>query len=137
MRIMFLVLFLGITLLLGGCASDTHPILKGAYQSEIDGVGYVVQMSFQPDNNSFVEYIEGREVDKGIYEKTSSNVYKLLSDKQSFQITLNKEDSFEIKIASLNNGNTIKMKKIQDTPIYIGTEFDDVEKYEGLLEQND
>lgn len=136
MRKIITTLSLAIVLLFGGCSSNIEPILKGTYQSEIEGIGYVVQMTFQPEDNSYVEYIDNREVDKGTYEKAENNVYKIKSDKQNFELTLNAEDSFEIIIDKLNNGKPIKVKKIDDTPTYFSTKFDDVDKYKALLNKN-
>ncbi|SET16231.1 hypothetical protein SAMN05216389_106111 [Oceanobacillus limi] len=132
MKNIFIILGLIVSLLLGGCTSNTEPILKGTYQSDIQGSEYVVQMSFQPEDNSYVEYIENREVDKGTYEK-ENDVYIINSEnQQNFQIRLGKEDTFEI-IDRINNGEPIKLIKINDTPIYISTEFNDVENYKALL----
>jgi hypothetical protein len=128
----FTTFFLLACILLGGCTSNTEPILKGTYQSNIQGNDYVIQMTFQPDDNSYVEYIDNREVDRGTYEK-ENNVYNINSDLQNFNITLDTKDSFEIIIDKINKGNPIKLKKIDDTPIYNTTEFNDVEKYKALL----
>lgn len=136
MNKIFTTFLLSLVLIFGGCSSNTEPTLKGTYQSEREGIGYVVQIAIQPDGSSFVEYIDNREVDRGTYEKTKNNVYKIKSDKQNFEITLNAEDSFEIIIDKLNNGNPIKLKKISDTPTYSSTKFDDVDKYKTLLNKN-
>jgi len=66
----FTVLSLTVVLLLAGCTSNAKSILKGVYQSEREGVGYIVVISFQPEDSSFVEYIDNREVDRGTYKKT-------------------------------------------------------------------
>ena len=97
-----LLVFIG--LLLVGCPSDTVPLLGGGYQSE-HVEGYVVQMAIQPDDSTFVEYIDNREVDRGIFEKNSDNTYLFKSDKQTFEITLSPEDSFEIIIDQINGEN--------------------------------
>ena len=134
MQRIVITLSLVIVLLLGGCVSNINPSLKGAYQSDRDGSGYVVQISFQPDDNSFVQYIDNREVDKGVYEKTESNVYKIKGDQQDFEISLTTEDTFEIIINKLNNGKPIIMKKINDVPAYFSKQFGDEEEYKSLLE---
>lgn len=136
MKKIFIIISLTIILLLGGCTSNIKPTLKGTYQSVMVNNGYVVQIAIQPDDNSYVEYIDNREVDRGTYEKTENNVYKIKSDKQNFEITLNAKDSFEIIIDKINNGKPIKMKKIDDTPTYNSTKFDDVDKYKALLNKN-
>ncbi|RFB09656.1 hypothetical protein DZB84_23885 [Bacillus sp. HNG] len=120
-------------LLLTGCTSNKTPHLKGAYQSE-HLEGYIVQMSFQPEEQSFVEYIDNREVDKGTYEEMEDGVYKIYGDIQEFDIKLNKDNSFDLIVKKINGGNPIKLKNIDDTPIYFGTEFDDVDEYKALIE---
>jgi hypothetical protein len=136
MKKIFITLSLTFGLLMGGCTSNIKPEIKGSYQSDREGIGYVVQIAFQPDDNSYVEYIDNREVDRGTYEKAENNVYKIKSDKQNFEITLNSKDSFELIIDKLNNGKPIKLKKIDDTPTYFKSKFDDVEKYKALLNKN-
>ncbi|MBO1913167.1 hypothetical protein J4G37_51215, partial [Microvirga sp. 3-52] len=126
---------LAIVLLLVGCTSNVSPDLKGSYQSDRDGSGYFVQMAFQPDENSFVQYIDNREVDKGVYGETESHAYKIKSDKQDFEIRLTTEDTFEIIIDQLNNRNPITMKNVSDVPTYFSTQFGDEEAYRALLEE--
>ncbi|MEH7239471.1 hypothetical protein [Bacillus sp. JJ1562] len=121
-------------LLLGGCtSSNIIPVIKGGYQSE-NVNGYFVQLSFQPDTNSFIEYINNREVDKGTYEELKNGVYKINGDMQEFEITVNNDNSFDIFLKKLNDGKPIKMKNVSDTPVYFSTKFDDIEEYKSLLE---
>lgn len=135
MKKTIIALFLIISLISAGCTSNRGPILKGTYQSEHTGDGYVIQLAFRPDDNSFVEYIDNREVDKGIFEKGQNNSYDLKSEKQSFEIILNNEDSFSIMINKLNGGKPIQLTIIDKTPTYLSTSFDDVEAYKKLLEK--
>jgi len=128
------MLSLIIILLLRGCTSTIKPTLKGSYQAEKDVNGYFIVISIQQQESSFVEYIDNREVDRGIYEESKNNVYKLKGDKQNFEITLNDDNSFEIIIKKLNNGKPIQMKNIDDTPTYFSTKFGDVDKYKALLD---
>lgn len=130
-----ITLSLIINLILVGCTSNTPATLKGSYQSDIDNSGYSVQIAFQPDDNSFVEYISNREVDRGTYEEKQNNIYILKSDKQNFEIALNNENSFEIIIEKLNEKKPIQLKNVDKTPMYFSTDFDDVEKYEELLNE--
>jgi len=134
MRKLLTALSLVIVLILMGCTPAIIPDLKGSYQSEREGVGYTFVLTFQQDDSSFVEYIDNREVDRGTYEKAENNVYTLKSDKQNFDISVNAENSFEIKISKLNNGKPFQLKNIDDTPIYFSTEFDDVDTYEAFLD---
>ncbi|MEH7225774.1 hypothetical protein V7112_18335 [Bacillus sp. JJ1566] len=120
-------------LLIIGCSSNTTPPLKGGYQSE-HVEGYIVLMTFQPGDHTFVEYIDNREVDKGTYEKVENNVYKLNGEMQEIEITLNSDNSFDLIVKKLNDGKPINLKNVNATPVYFGTEFDDVEEYKSLLE---
>jgi hypothetical protein len=97
--------------------------------------GYFIVISIQQQENSFVEYIDNREVDRGNYEVSKNNVYKMKGDKQNFEITLNDDNSFEIIVEKLNDGKSIQMENIDDDiPIYFSTKFDDVDKYRSLLD---
>lgn len=126
------ILSLIISLLFVGCSSDSVPPLGGGYQSEFHQ-GHIVQMGIQLDDNTFVEYIDNREVDRGTYEEKLNNTYLFKSDKQEFEVILTLEDSFEIFIDQINGKEPIELKNISKTPTYITTEFDDVEEYEELL----
>ena len=117
--------------LISGCVS-VKPTLNGFYQCTTTD-GYHIQMSFDKENNSFIEYIDNREVNKGTYEKKGNNIYKLTGDTQSFEIILNDKNYFEMTIKKLNNGDLIKMDYIDNTPTYFEIEFNDVDKYKKLL----
>jgi len=77
------VLAIVIVLLLVGCGSNKTPLLIGSYQSEHVN-GYIVQMSFQPGDHSFVQYIDNREVDKGTYDELENGSYKMNGELQEF-----------------------------------------------------
>ncbi|THE10343.1 hypothetical protein E1I69_19205 [Bacillus timonensis] len=128
-----LLLTITFVLLLTGCTSNKTPPLKGAYQSE-HVEGYIVQMSFQPEEQRFVEYIDNREVDKGTYEEMENDVYKIHGEIQEFDIKLKKDNSFDLIVKKINEGKPIELKNIDVTPVYIGTEFDDVDEYKDLVE---
>lgn len=119
-------------LLLAGCSSAIVPPLGGFYQSEITG-DYTIQIGIQPEENTFMEYIENREVDRGIIKKITDDKYLFESEKQEFEITLTSDDTFEVQIAQINGGDPIELKNIDKVPTYITTEFDDVEEFEELL----
>ena len=126
-------LLLIIASILGGCTISKNHILKGFYQSDfVDG--YMVQISIQPQEHSFVEYIDNREVDKGTYEKIEDNTYRLKSDKQDLNITLDGDNSFEVVVKKINDGKPILMKNISDVPSYFKTKFDDIDQYKKLLD---
>lgn len=128
------LLTLAIILMLYGCMSNSKPILKGFYQTEKDVNGYFIQISIHQDDNSFVEYIDNIEVDRGTYEKTENNTYIMKSDKQNFEIKLKDDNSFEIVIKKLNNGNPIQMNYIDDIPMTFPQIFNDVDEYKALLD---
>ncbi|MEH7388493.1 hypothetical protein V7147_24305 [Bacillus sp. JJ1521] len=92
-----------------------------------------MQMTFQPADNSLIEYIDNREVDKGTFEKLENGLYKINGDLQEFEITLNNDNSFGLIVKKINDGKPINMKNIDEVPIYISTEFDDVDEYISLL----
>ncbi|MFL0268938.1 hypothetical protein [Candidatus Clostridium radicumherbarum] len=137
MRKIFAILSLAVVLLLTGCTSKPIPALKGGYQSDREGVGYVVLISFQPDDSGFVEYIDSREVDRGTYKKIEDNLYQIKSNKQDFEVALNAKNAFNIIIKQLNNGNPIQMKNISTTPGYFKNPYGDEDKYKALLEDKD
>ena len=134
MRNLGIFLSVIISLLLVGCSSNLIPPLGGGYQSDFIQ-GYIVQMGIQPDDHTFVEYIDNREVDRGTYEEKEKGTYLFKSEKQEFEITLTNEDSFEIIINQLNDTKPIQLKNIDKVPIYFSTEFDDTEEYIKLLEK--
>ncbi len=94
------------------CFSQTNPLLKGFYQSEMIG-SHIVQMLVREEDNSFVEWINNREVDRGTYEKLDDKSYRIKGNRQNFEITLNDDNSFEIVISKLNDGTPIIMKNIR------------------------
>lgn len=128
----FIILSILIILILCGFVFK-NPNLKGLYQSEVNG--YNIQMLIREEDNSFVEWIDNREVDRGIYEKVDTNSYRIKSNKQSFEITLNDDSSFEIVINKLNDGNPIIMKNIttDDHRRNFG-KWDDIDEYKSLLD---
>lgn len=127
-KVIFIVISVTI-IFISGCVS-TDPTLKGFYQSARVS-NYHIQLSI--DDDSFVEYIDNREVDSGIYEKIEDRIYELKSSKQNFQIILDDDNSFDIIIEKLNDGKPILMKKLGNIPTTFSTEFDDVEEYRALL----
>ncbi|ABR48413.1 hypothetical protein Amet_2255 [Alkaliphilus metalliredigens QYMF] len=128
----FIILLIVIVVVIWGFVSK-NPNLKGFYQSEVNG--YHIQMLIRKEDNSFVEWIDNREVDRGTYEKVDTNSYRIKSNKQSFEIGLNDDNSFEIIINKLNDGKPIIMKNItkDDHRVSFG-EWDDVDEYESLLD---
>jgi hypothetical protein len=134
MRNLIIAVSLMTVLFLGSCTFKAKPILRGGYQSDKQKNGYAVVLSFQQDKSSFVEYIDNREVDRGTYEITKNNVYKIKSDKQNFNIKLSDDNSFKLIIKKINNGKPIQMKNVSDIPTGFLTKFDDIDEYKALLE---
>lgn len=128
-----LILAIALIFTIIGCIPNKTPHLKGAYQSEHVS-GYIVQMTFQPADHSFVEYINNREVDKGTYEELGDGLYKINGEVQEFEISLNSDNSFDVIVKKINDGKPITLKNVYATPVYIGTKFDDVDEYKSLLE---
>lgn len=89
-KLLIIISFL-IILLTVGCTTNKTQTLHGFYQSEnIDG--HFIQISFQREDNTFVQYIDNIEVNKGMYEHLGDNIYMLKGDKKDLKITL--EDDF-------------------------------------------
>ena len=128
-----LVVAIALILTIIGCTPKKTPTLRGAYQSEHVN-GYIIQMTFQPGDHSFVEYIDNREVDNGTYKELQDGLYKINGELQELEITLNSDNSFDLVVKKLNNGKPITLKNVDTTPVYIGTKFDDVAEYKSLLE---
>lgn len=126
-----IILAILIILVLWGYSSR-QPNLKGFYQVEMNG--YHVQMLFREEDNSFVEWIDNREVDRGTFTKMDTNIYKIKSNLQQFEIALNKDNSFRIIVKKLNDGNSFIMKNIStdDYRLSFG-EWDDVDEFKALL----
>lgn len=127
-------LMLSFSLLIVGC-NPPQPELKGGYQSDKHYSGHMVQLSFQPEDDTFVYYIDNREVDKGTYALKEPGVYELNGDNQAIDIHLSTDNSFALYINQLNGNDPIIMNNLGDVPVYFGTEFDDVEEYEALLNE--
>lgn len=121
-------------LLLTACGPYIPPQIEGSYQSEIIN-GENVFVSFRKEDKLFVEYISNREVDQGTFEELEDNRYRLISDKQDFEIRLNPDNSFEIVIEKLNGDEPIELEKMSDTYSGFSTAFDDVEEYESLIDE--
>lgn len=116
-------------------SSKSAPLLGGSYISErVEGC--VIQIAIQPEENIFVQYIDNREVDSGVFEKQSENTYLFKGDKQEFETTLSSEDSFEVSIAQINDCKRIELTSESKVPAYFSTEFEDVDEYEELLYKN-
>ncbi|WP_047980675.1 hypothetical protein [Ornithinibacillus contaminans] len=94
------------------------------------------QLSIQPEEESFIQYIDNREVDRGNYEKVENGKYVLASDKQPFTISLEEDNLFYLKLEKLNDGNPFVMVNISDTPGGFPQNFDDVDEYKTLLDDS-
>ena len=133
-KILFLTISIACLLMLSGCRNINSVVLRGSYQSERTSDGYIVQISIYSDENSFVEYIDNREVNKGTFDIIEGKKYNLVGDNQNIEINLDKNNSFEITMKKVNDGNPILMKNFGDLPIKFDSRFNDTEEYEKLLE---
>ena len=132
-KILFLIISITCLLMLSGCRNINSVVLRGSYQSERTSDGYIVQISIYSDENSFVEYIDNREVNKGTFDILEGKKYSLVGDKQTIEINLDKNNSFEITMKKVNDGNPILMKNLGDLPAKFDSRFNDTEEYEKLL----
>ena len=134
-KFMVLIISLMSFFILSSCTTTNNSSLQGFYQSERTTDGYVIQISIQSDENSFVQYIDNREVNSGTYDELPDKKYKLKGDNQTIEITLDENNSFEIITKKVNGGNPIILKNVDKVPGYFTTEFDDIYKYKLLLEE--
>lgn len=132
-KTLFLIISITCLLMLSGCRNINSVVLRGSYQSERTSDGYIVQISIYSDENNFVEYIDNREVNKGTFDIIEGKKYSLVGDKQTIEINLDKNNSFEITMKKINDGNPILMKNFGDLPIKFDSRFNDTEEYEKLL----
>lgn len=124
-KLLIVISFL-VILLMVWCTNNKTQTLHGFYQSEnVDG--HFIQISFQREDNTFVQYIDNIEVNKGMYEHLEDNIYMLKGDKKDLKINL-EDDFFNISIDKLNDGKSIKIKKVGNTPSYFESEFSDSER---------
>jgi len=133
-KILFLIISITFLLMLSGCRNINSVVLRGSYQSERTSDGHFVQISIYSDENSFVEYIDNREVNKGTFEIIEDKKYSLVGDKQTIEINLDKNNSFEITMKKVNDGNPTLMKNLGDLPAKFDSSFNNTEEYEKLLE---
>lgn len=128
-----IVILLISALLLGGCLDNQVPILKGSYQNKSDINGKFIQLAVDNRENTFVLYINSRQVNKGTFEKESDNLYKMSGDVQEFQIHLENDNSFNIKISGVSNDFPIKMENTSKVPTYFPASYGDEDEYKELL----
>lgn len=107
--------------------------LKGTYKSSNGDGKNIVLITVDNEANTFVEYIDQREVDRGSIIKVDDNVYKFKSDKQEFETTLKNNDSFNILIENINGKEPINIKKSTDVKQYFSTVFGDEKEYKELI----
>ena len=108
--------------------------LKGTYTSSQLSNNYIVQITVDPIDNIFVEYINQRKVDSGnVISNSNNNSYTLKGSKQEFDIILDKENSFNIFIKSINGENPINLKNSNDIIQSYSILFGDEDTYIDLL----
>ena len=134
-KVLIIILSLMSILIFCSCRSTNNSSLQGFYQSEMTRDGYVIQISIQPEEKSFIEYIDNRKVNAGTYDVLGDGKYKLIGNNQTIEIALDENNSFEVLLKKVNDGNSIMMKNVGKVPAYFETEFDDIGKYEALLEE--
>lgn len=115
-----------------GCSNNkTNPALQGFYQCEMKN-GYSVQFSFENEEDTFVGYINNIEINKGTYEAMGDGKYILKGEKENLEITLDKEDYFNLDMKNLseklNENKPIQMKNIDKTPTYFEQVFSEEDK---------
>lgn len=134
-KVLIIILSLISILIFYGYTNINNGTLRGFYQSERTSEGYIIQISIQPDENSFVQYIDNREVNNGTYNELDNNKYALVGEDKTIEISLDRNNSFKIISKKINGGNPIVMKNVAKVPAYFSTEFDDITKYKELLQE--
>lgn len=107
--------------------------LKGSYKSSNPDNKNIVLITVDPEDNTFVQYIDQRKVDEGSVMENSDKSYTFKGSKQEFDITLNGDNSFDIFIEKINGSEPIKLKNITEHGTYYSTDFGDEEEYKKLL----
>nr|WP_278679959.1 hypothetical protein [Clostridium paraputrificum] len=107
--------------------------LKGTYISSNQDNNYIVQITVDKESNTFVEYIDQREVDRGTISKNSNSNYTFKSNKQEFEVVLKGNNSFDVLISKINGAEPISLKNSADVNTYFSTNFGDEEKYNNLI----
>ena len=100
--------------------------VKGTYISSNQDNNY-------KESNTFVEYIDQREVDRGTISKNSNSNYTFKSNKQEFEVVLKGNNSFDVLISKINGAEPISLKNSTDVNTYFSTNFGDEEKYNNLI----
>lgn len=133
-KILGMLLFANLMISLWGC-QNTAPVLEGSYQSEMVN-GYCVQISIEKDQKKFFQYIDNRPVQEGTYEVLENGAYRFVGSRKEFEIVLSQQNTFEISIPKIKEEGSILLEQVDKVPTAFGTEFDDVEKYQALLESD-
>ncbi|MGL4849833.1 MAG: hypothetical protein ACRC28_13060 [Clostridium sp.] len=132
-KLSLILLSLISVLLFSACGNANNSILKGCYQSGRTSDNHIITISIYPDKTSFIQYIDQREVNLGTYDELKDKTYSLNGNNKSIDISLSKENTFELTIKNVNDGNPIKMKNIDEIPVSYSSDFDDVNDYISLL----
>ncbi|MGL5415096.1 MAG: hypothetical protein ACRDAU_05510 [Clostridium sp.] len=120
----------GISLLLVGKGNVE---LAGTYNTN-NTEGKNVIITVDDDEKTFVQYIDQREVDKGLVSEEEGNIYRLKSDKQEVEIKLNDNDSFDMVIKGVNEKGPINLKKLTTEKQYFSTTFGDEDEYKESID---
>ena len=117
--------------MLGICffISEGSSELKGSNKDN----NYIVQITVDKESNTFVEYIDQREVDRGTIHKNTNSNYTFKSNKQEFEVVLKDNNSFDVLIGKINGAEPITLKNSTDVNTYFSTNFGDEEKYNNLI----
>lgn len=130
-KFIFTVMVLMIIVLVG--SYGVKPIFKGTYQNEGDINGYFIQLSVDAREDTFVLYINNREVNRGTYEEQEDNLYVMKGDFQEFKVNLQKDNSFEIIINKISKEFPIRLVNMGKEATNFPMTFGDEEEYKQLL----
>lgn len=122
---------LAVVVILGGCG--IKPVFEGIYQNEKEVNGYFIQLAVDSQDNSFVLYINNRQVNAGTYKEEKDNLYAMNGNLQDFEVSLKKDNSFQFLNNKISKGNSIKLKNMGRETINFPIVFGDEKEYEQLL----
>ncbi|MGL4452279.1 MAG: hypothetical protein ACRCTZ_13940 [Sarcina sp.] len=134
-KVLGIVLILGVVCL-GGIffiSNEKAHILKGTYENDRDKPFPLIQLTIDEDENTYVFYIEQREVERGKVIENDTRDYTFKSEKREFKVNLKEDDSFAIIAKGINNGEQIILTKATEVKQYFYTPFGDEEEYMELI----
>lgn len=86
-----------------------------------------VQMSVWPEEQKFIVFVSNQIVNTGTFEPGEGNTYDCRGDAFDFTVTLDRDNTFVLRVPAVNGGNAVVMNNLGSTPVTFGPEQEDVE----------